>query len=288
MEQLSAGYSQRKGPRRLSRVLVACLGVLGLLLVAGSQSVMGRADRQHAVTAHATALGEHMNIRSADGSEIALNTRTRVHTRFESHARVFEIQEGEALLKIAEQSERVGIIRVGGAEFETSSATVRARLDADGTRRIDVLSGQGWIRSVRLARSFASRGRFQPLFLSAGDSFRSRGAVLSVERFDRSSTDRLLAWTQGEVLFEGETLLEAVTELNRYNRRKLHIGDGSIAGLRIGGRFDATDIDAFVTSLHRLFGIRVSGSEIPADRAGSIVLVAGGDRMSRNNPPQNR
>ena len=78
---------------------------------------------------------------------------------------------------------------------------------------------------------------------------------------------RRLAWQAGELSFQGETLADAVAEFNRYNHRKLRIGDSSIAILQIGGNFQDSDVDSFIAALQRSFGI---ASETADD--GTIVL----------------
>jgi transmembrane sensor len=83
---------------------------------------------------------------------------------------------------------------------------------------------------------------------------------------------RKLAWTAGHLVFQGETLNEAVQEFNRYNQRKLAIADQTIVQQVVGGDFTATDPDSFVAALWKLFGIQAR-----ADKTnGTIRLSAGG------------
>ena len=70
-----------------------------------------------------------------------------------------------------------------------------------------------------------------------------------------------MAWTSGRLQFRGETLGEAVTEFNRYNRRQLRIADAALAQLRVGGTFSATDPDSFAAALASAFKLRVDASQ---------------------------
>jgi transmembrane sensor len=81
-------------------------------------------------------------------------------------------------------------------------------------------------------------------------------------------TSRHLAWQIGELSFQGETLFEAVSEFNRYNRRQLTVNDPSIGNLQIGGNFQALDVDSFVVALGRSFGIRATDVE-----GGNVLLT---------------
>ena len=58
--------------------------------------------------------------------------------------------------------------------------------------------------------------------------------------------------------FEQVTLEQAAHEFNRYNRRQIRLGDAQAARLRIGGSFEATNVDAFTRLLHDAFGLRVT------------------------------
>ena len=55
------------------------------------------------------------------------------------------------------------------------------------------------------------------------------------------------------------TLVEAVAEFNRYNRRQIVIDDPSIETFHIGGTFDTQDLDNFVGALSS-FGIRADST----------------------------
>ncbi len=65
-----------------------------------------------------------------------------------------------------------------------------------------------------------------------------------------------LAWISGRLVFQGEKLGDVVAEINRYNHRHMEVVDADIAGLRIGGTFNPSDPDSFVTALDRTFGIK--------------------------------
>jgi hypothetical protein len=56
--------------------------------------------------------------------------------------------------------------------------------------------------------------------------------------------------TTTQLSYQGETLAQAVSELNRHNhRRRLVIADREIADVKLSGHFDATDPESFVAAL---------------------------------------
>ena len=70
-----------------------------------------------------------------------------------------------------------------------------------------------------------------------------------------------LSWRRGVLTFDQVALEDAVREFNRYNTRQIRISDPQAAALRIGGSFDARDIDAFARLLRTAFGLRVTSNE---------------------------
>jgi transmembrane sensor len=75
-----------------------------------------------------------------------------------------------------------------------------------------------------------------------------------------TSVDRVAAatsWRDGMLTFDQQTLGEVAAEFNRYNRKQLHI-EGPAAQIRIGGRFQAEDVEAFALLLRQAYGLRVT------------------------------
>jgi transmembrane sensor len=66
-----------------------------------------------------------------------------------------------------------------------------------------------------------------------------------------------LAWRSGTLLFDDSTLAEAAQEFNRYNRRQLVVEGTAADRVRIGGSFDARNVDGFARLLKNAYGLRV-------------------------------
>jgi transmembrane sensor len=223
---------------------------------------------------YSTALGEHLSVTIADGSQLQLNTSSQANVEVTARSRKVSINRGEAVLTVAAGA-RPLLVRLDSIELETAAPS-RAHLRSDGAGVIlvDMLEGDGMIRAVNTS------ARFPPLRVRAGSSFSLQYDVRILQQFDPSEMSRRLAWTQGQVILAGETLRDAVAEFNRYNRRQLVIGDDSIANLPTGGIFYTTEIDTFALSLNKLFGIRAvrfrpsaSGGVAPPD----VVMLVGAD-----------
>ena len=96
------------------------------------------------------------------------------------------------------------------------------------------------------------------VLITAGDVAIARGAsMLLTDRSEQRVQDSL-AWRRGILTFDQITLEQAAHEFNRYNIRQIRLGDANVAAMRIGGSFEATNIDAFTRLLHDAYGLRVS------------------------------
>jgi transmembrane sensor len=87
-----------------------------------------------------------------------------------------------------------------------------------------------------------------------------------VRSMSPADADHLLEWRDGLLSFRDTPLAEAAAEFNRYNMRKLVVGDAGAGALRIGGSFRWDNLDGFVRLLEAGFPVRV---ETDGDR---IVL----------------
>jgi transmembrane sensor len=114
---------------------------------------------------------------------------------------------------------------------------------------------QGDAASVLLTRGKvlveAPSGR---TLMSPGDRIQFRQGRMSA---DRPDLDVLTAWHSGRMMFENQTLSEAVAALNHYNRRPLVIADSRVGDLRISGLYKASDGAGFALSISSLLPVAV-------------------------------
>jgi ferric-dicitrate binding protein FerR (iron transport regulator) len=121
------------------------------------------------------------------------------------------------------------------------------------------------IIDVALGRSSSSHST-----LGAGDAATVRPEGVHLAKVALEELNRKLSWTAGLLSFQGETLSQVTDEFNRYNRKHLVVTDPSIADRRIGGAFQATDPDSFVSALQKWFDIRAV--EQPQTASGNPVI----------------
>jgi transmembrane sensor len=241
--EVSGGVS---GLRALATTRIAAsitvLAVTGL----GGLGVWYAVD-QHDTQVYATHVGEFRRVTLADGSTIALNTDSEVRVHYSSRYRHVDLAHGEALFQVAKNKEKPFDVEAGTTTVRAVGTAFSVRLHEAGTNeRVDVVVSEG-----RIAINPPSQQTYP-----AGSVATVRNGRIDATVIDGDDISTKLAWTNGRVMFQGEKLSDVVEEMNRYNSRKLQIADPDIAGLSIGGTFQATDPDGFARALSATFGIK--------------------------------
>lgn len=197
-----------------------------------------------------TAVGERKTLSLSDGSQLTLNTATRLRTEVVRERRRVWLDWGEAYFDIAHDAER---------PFEIISGD--QRVVVRGTRFTLRRVGSDLQVSVFQGQVQVSSGKSAPVLLSAG------AAVVAVAA-DASSPSKIVpqppkqmssaqSWLEGKLVFDRVPLADAAAQFNRYNRKHLRIADDKAAQMLIGGTFGATNVEAFARLLESSFGLEV-------------------------------
>lgn len=206
---------------------------------------------------YATDIGEQYRAALPDGSLVELNTATRVAVDLTAEERGIRLRKGEAVFDVAKDPARPFVVRTPLADVRAVGTVFAVRTE-DG---LEVAVSEGVVAVERDGKVLAH--------VKAGETFAlSRSGQV---RQAAGQTDRIareMAWREGKIAFAGETLAEAVAELNRYNRNKVEIADPEVAAIHVGGYFRATDPEGFARALEKSFPVV---AEVDGD---SIVLRA--------------
>ena len=244
--------------RRLLRGLLAmaaCLVLAAVLWPAWhSQSAAESAS-------YATAVGALREVPLADGSRITLSSDSRVRVTYSRDERHIELQQGEAFFEVAKNPGRPFTVVAG----ERRVTAVGTRFDVRRERAdLRVVVTQG---VVRLEAQAGVDGQRQPItLLPAGSVALASGDGVTVQSGPIAQAEDRLSWRSGFLVFHDTPLAAAAAEFNRYNTRKIVVGDAATGALRIGGNFRWSNAEAFVRLLQQGFPVRAE------QRADAIVL----------------
>lgn len=225
-----------------------------------------------ATVTYSTEVGERRLITLKDGSQIHLNTQTQVRVNLTPRFREVRLTEGEALFTVKHDPHRPFIVVTDDARIEDEGTEFSVYRAGAGETRIVVMTGEVNVSKVDarpvapvLARRQAPSQTLSntvplPITLRPGNSARiihgATAAELESRPLSPHELERKLGWCNGLLVFEGETLSEAIAEFNRYNRQRIVIDDPGIASLRLGGTFSANDPGTFATAVERTLQLR--------------------------------
>jgi len=201
-----------------------------------------------------------------DGSTVLLNTESRIRVKYSQGERRVTLLKGEAYFSVARDEARPFIVEVNDRRLRTAQAGFRVRkLDGDP---IDVLVNQGQVDIAPSNHSASTSA------LALGPNTR---VVLS-DRVERpqpiapEAVTRALAWRDGKLAFEGETLKQAADAFARYSDTRIQIRDPDLAREPVTGLFTANDPVGFSRAIARVFDARL-------EQDGDDVV------LTRNVPP---
>lgn len=253
------------------------------LVAAGAVAALGAGPgllawlttRRYSWTYYETEIGDNRQTMLPDRSSVFLNTDSRVRVRLASARRDSELLRGEALFTIARDKLRPFYVKAAGSVVCALGTSFSVRIHEDRSVEVLVADGRVAIGADPYPRSTTPVLDSSAPYASAGDTVLFGEGSWIIKHPSSGYIARKLAWTNGRISFDGETLTEAVHEFNRYNRRHLAIADPAIAQIRVGGLFDATDPESFAATLEKHFGVQ----RIPAARGNNeevIRLVSSG------------
>lgn len=231
---------------------VALPAACAVLLAAGwiAYSGYGRTGDRYS-----TRVGEQRAVRLADGSELKLDTNTKLSVKFGGGARRVALEQGQASFTVVHDPSHPFIVDVGGA-----------RVTAIGTR-FDVRR-DGVATSVTLVEG---RIRIDPAagtsqFLVAGQQWSSApgGTALKVAADVASAT----AWEKGRIVLDGRSLADAIAEVNRYSVHSVRLDAPHLEQARLSGSVTAGDTASFIAAATALLPLHAA---MGAD--GSVTLV---------------
>lgn len=199
---------------------------------------------------HETTVGAREVVALADGSRVELNTDTELRATVDETQRAVWLHKGEAFFDIAHDPSRQFVVHAGDRRVVVLGTRFSVWRDGDRVR-VAVADGR-----VRVEREKPKKPA-PPVVAEPGEIVIAKADSEIVTPPSPEKVERELAWRQGYLMFDKSSLAEAVTQFNRYNTTKLVIDEPVAGNTRISGRFDATNVAAFVRLLQRAYGLRV-------------------------------
>ncbi len=233
-EKEGLGALPRIGPRGLAGAVFVLVLSIGLIFL--WPNLFGRTFE--------TAVGEQRLLRLADGSQIRLDTDSKVRVRLDHGERQLQLSRGRAFFDVAHDPSRPFIVEAGDASVRALGTRFEVRR-RDAGAQVTLVEGK-----VRVASD--APGHALAWTLVPGDRLNTAEAAPRIVRTDVVTAT---SWTDGHLIFRSRPLAEAVAEVNRYSDLKVALDDPSLATLQITAAVDIGDTKGFVAAISELYGL---------------------------------
>jgi transmembrane sensor len=203
-----------------------------------------------------TAVGEHSTIRLIDGSELTLNTNSRVRAEFGPAGRILRLERGELFVRVAHDASRPLTVLAGDRLVRAVGTAFNVEITPGQLVEVIVTDGKVLIGVAKTAATTEAAWveDFSTPVL-AGQRVVLGDEKPAVEQLESTEIDVKLSWREGNLVFHGEPLAEALGEIERYTRVTFVIRDEELKTVRIAGLFKAGDVDGLLATLRENFNI---------------------------------
>jgi transmembrane sensor len=259
-------------PKRFRRPAVAA-GAAACLAAAGA-FLLWQQSRSDTLQ---TGFGERRVVTLSDGSQITLDSRSKVTVRYTAQARTLTLVQGQARFDVAHDVTRPFTVTAEGHKVVATGTAFD--VDLLGPKLlVTLLNGhvvvlpQGaptvpWIPNAAPegAGSGTPAGAESRALSAAGDAmdhiYLDPGEQLVMSPSEGTQVshvdiDRVTAWERGEIVFDNEPLASVIQRMNRYGQRHIIAGDERAADLRISGVFHEGDVDGFVSTIAAYLSVK--------------------------------
>jgi transmembrane sensor len=262
-QRLKALRSPTRGPNTSSKArsgYIAKLAAVAAIIVVSGAAWFGQSYISFAKT-YATPVGGHLTLSLTDGSKIDLNTDTILSISESQNSRLATLEKGEAYFQIRHDEAHPFILSVSNHRVTDLGTKFLVR-DAGSRVQVALIEGRARFESASASTSI------QATDLAPGDVITATTNSISVAKKTATELSGDLSWRRGVLVFDGTTLADAVSEINRYNHEKVVILDPSVARLTIGGTFPENDVSALIDTAKQVFGLNVQrrGDQIVISR----------------------
>jgi transmembrane sensor len=197
-----------------------------------------------------TAKGEFRKVPLADQSVVSINGDSHVEVELTKSERRIYLKSGEAWFEVAKDKRKPFIVAVGDVRVRAVGTAFAVRRGQDGA---DVLVTEG------VVEVWSDKGTARKQQMAAGGrAFVLDNATQIPVTRDPGEIERRLAWRDGRLVFQNDSLANAVDDFNRYNVRQLVIVDPALRHKTLVGNYRIDQPEHFADDLHALWKVPVT------------------------------
>lgn len=242
---LRAAQQQTRHQRRLKKITAGIAAISVIALSWYVDPVLQREDLH-------TMVGQQAHYVLKDGSRVTLNTNSVLLVEQRLYSRQLYLQQGEALFSV-EHAWRPFTVYAHETAIRDIGTVFNVRHHGQGAV-VTVVEGAVEVRTASDRRQIFQNQAVRTL-------------VADISTTQTVSATAATVWQQGRLMFDGDTLAEVVSELQRYHHGQIEIADARIANYRMSGEYDINGIDALIDTLPEVLPVRISRQE------GGVIVI---------------
>ena len=210
-----------------------------------------------------TAVGAHSTVELSDGTRITLNTNSRVQVNFDDRQRLIVLEQGEIHVEVAHDKSRPLSVIAGGHLVQTVSTKFTIKIDS--AQQIELIVTEGRVRVGVRPPLPANADVAETLVPAVSSNYtlsvaQGERVVLGspheeIEKLTPDDIEVRLSWRDGNLIFRGESLGNAVAEISRYTTVEFVFLNDDLEKVQVAGFFKAGDVAGFLDTLKANFDV---------------------------------
>jgi len=206
-----------------------------------------------------TQIGEQSTFFLQDKTQVKLNTNSLVKVTYTDKQRVFELLRGEMHVVVAHNKLKPLSVYAGSNIIQAVGTAFNVELDNE---EVELIVTDGKVLVTDINSQTIAPLKLQNVHLSPksfavikGQKAQLKASNTSIIGSDQGKLASDLAWQQGNLIFRGESLFDAMQEVARYTNYQFDFDDDETKNLQIAGLFKTSDISGLLAALESNFDV---------------------------------
>lgn len=242
--------------------IIVLLGMFAIFM-GKSMSTFSALNHDKPIIAYQTKIGEQNNYLLADGSKVTLNTHSRIIVNYNKGHRNIDLIYGEAKFDVAKDKTRPFTVTSGSKSFTALGTVFNIQKNNELDMELIVSEGQVLVSDhqdlntlATLIKNESQKHHSKMIITDGQKSIIENKVQKATLKLSKAQTEQELSWQQGMLIFNGETLRQALSEVSRYTNVQFEIANDEVSNTKIAGYFKADDINGLLESLANNFNIK--------------------------------
>jgi len=198
-----------------------------------------------------TRVGEFRKVPLPDRSVASLNTDSHVEVAVTHEVRRVVLVKGEAWFAVAKDPKKPFVVEVDDVRVKAVGTAFSVRRKTSG---VEVIVTEGTVATWR------EDLHAQPKLIQAGEEAFVSTTTPAIDVSSNAQAETRLAWRDGNIVLQNDTLADAVSEFNRYNAQKIEVADPALLQKRFVGVYHVDQPSQFARAVKLLLNIPVAVS----------------------------